>query len=162
MSDELCLKIRDLVLQENTMDQISVSIEVPYKTLEGWVSRNYRGFADKWRLYHIERRLKKAEENIDEALRMETLNRAMTKKGDMYEYSDPKLLKIKMDTSLFVAETVGKQIYSKRNEVTGANGGPLQVELTPEQRKRIAEYELRKTSNPGIAGETHSVLSGNG
>lgn len=125
LNDELCLKIREFVLQGKTQREIAKLCEIAEETIESWIWRNYKGFADKYRLYKVERRLKKAEENIDDFLEMETKNTGVTKKGDTFEYDDAKLKKIKADTSIFVAETLGKEIYSKRSELTGKNGEAL-------------------------------------
>ncbi len=125
LDDELCLRIRQWILEGKTIKEIAKLSEIPEETYEGWVWRNYKGFAEKLRFYKIERRLKKAEENIDEFLDMETENIGVTKKGDTFTYEDAKLKKIKADISTFVAETVGKKDYSKRSEHTGADGAAL-------------------------------------
>lgn len=143
------------------MKEIAPLCNIPYKTMERWMTQNYEGFADKMRSYKIERRLMRAEENIDEFLDMDTMNTGVTKQGEVFDYDDAKLKRIKADVSLFVAETVGKKDYSKRNELAGPNGGPIQTQelsLTPEQRKRIAEYELKRLSNPSSERKPDAVL----
>ena len=125
LNDELCLKIRQLILEEKSLSQIAKICGISFDTMQGWITRNYNGFTDKWKLYHAERKLQKAERNIEEFLEMNTENKACTKKGDIFTFDDPKLKKIKADVSLFVAETVGKVIYSKRTELTGKDGEPL-------------------------------------
>src|SRR5574343_1586027 len=91
LNEKLLLKIRSLVLEGHTQEEIANICEIPFKTIESWMSRNYKEFADKWRMYKQEWRLNKAEANVDEFLEIDTVNELVTKKGEKVEYDDPKL-----------------------------------------------------------------------
>jgi hypothetical protein len=66
-----------------------------------------------------------AERNIEEILEMETINYAKNKLGDLVEVNDTQILKVKADMSKFVSETLGKDKYSKRSELSGVDGKDL-------------------------------------
>lgn len=132
LTTELLLKIEGLVLQGKSMRDIAEDCEIPYKTMEGWVSRNFEGFRDKLKLYKNEWRLYKAVENIDEALELNILKPvfvngipARHQDGRILEEVDAKLVRIKIDNSHFVAETLGKDTYSKRQQLTDGDNRPL-------------------------------------
>lgn len=148
LDDELRLKIRDRLSELDsrpTMARISEITEVEYSTIKGWVFRNYQGFAEFLDGLKRDWKLRKAQENIEEFLTMDTLNTAVTKKGDTFEYTDAKILRIKADTTFFVAETLGKETYSKRSEITGKNGGPIEHKITDQEFETIlGEYGTRK------------------
>lgn len=67
------------------------------------------------------RLLSKAEKVLEETLDMDTLDA----KGNR----DNQAVKIKQDSAKFVAETVGKKKYSKRQEVTGLDGADIKHSL---------------------------------
>lgn len=72
--------------------------------------------------------LEKAENNLNEFLTMSTSQLRVV--GDeAIEVIDPQLAKIKQDTTKFVAERLGKNKYSTRNELTGKDGKELQPVL---------------------------------
>lgn len=104
LNDELFLKIRGLVLDGKNMKEVAEILEIPYKTMEGWVYRNYEGFADKMLAYKHEKLIQKAETNLDLLL-------------------DGEDDKIKADLSKFVLETLAKQNYSKKTETDVTSGG---------------------------------------
>lgn len=120
LSDELCLEIRDLVLLGKKELEIAKELEIDLKTFEHWIWRNYQGFADKWLTYKHERMLKKAERNLDEFL-------------DMDPESNPKREAVKADITKFVSETLGKKSFSKRTELTGAEGGEINLKWAGEK-----------------------------
>lgn len=70
------------------------------------------------------KRLLKAEKVLDEMLEMDTEIEVETEEGG-YTKTDTGLVKIKQDTAKFVAERLGKQKYSTRNELTGKDGKEL-------------------------------------
>jgi len=132
LDDALLLKIEGLVMQGKNLKEIAEECEISYKTMEGWVSRNYEGFRDKLKMYKNEWRLSLAEQNIDEALQLKITNPVIVSgvpqrnsDGTLMEVIDPKLIRIKIDNSHFVAETLGKDTYSKRQELVGKGGGSL-------------------------------------
>lgn len=80
-------------------------------------------FIDKVRRLNM---LEKAEKVLDDTLEMNT--ESHMKVGDeIVIKTDPALMKIKQDTAKFIAERVGKEIYSNRTEHTGSNGKDLTI-----------------------------------
>ena len=70
----------------------------------------------------------KAEKVLDEMLEMPVKRAVRRGKGDDVEEvveTDPGLVKIKQDTAKFAAERLGKDDWSTRQEITGAEGGPV-------------------------------------
>ena len=80
------------------------------------------------------KRLKKAEKVLDETLEMDSKNRRIIN-DEIIETEEPALLKIKQDTAKFVASGLGKAKYGTRQEMTGADGKPLVIQIS----KEIAE-----------------------
>lgn len=68
--------------------------------------------------------LNKAQRNLENNLDMNT---AVVKEvaGEQVAVIDPQLEKIKQTASIFIAKTVGKEVYSERQELTGSDGKPL-------------------------------------
>ncbi len=94
-------------------------------------------FQDKVRRLNM---LSKAEKVLDEMLEMPVETMKLEKNGDDYDEvvrTEPALVKIKQDTAKFIAERVGKDTYSNRTEMTGANGESFIP--NEEQKKKIGE-----------------------
>lgn len=84
-----------------------------------------RWFIDKEKRLNL---LNKAEEVLEDTLNMST--QTVKKVGDEEVIiEDPALIKIKQDSAKFVAERVGKHIYSTRNELTGKDGEQIQINV---------------------------------
>lgn len=86
--------------------------------------------------------LSKAEKVLDEMLDMPVETLKFEGKGEdavQVVVTDPALVKIKQDTSKFIAERLGKDDgYSSRNELTGKGGDKLiPVTLTDEQKAKL-------------------------
>ena len=131
LDDELKLKIKQELVDLNerpTMAKVSEISGIEYTTVKNWVFRNYKGFAEFLDGLKRDWKLNRAQENIEEFLTMETLNTGVTKKGETFEFDDPRLKKIKAETTFFVAETLGKKNYSKRTELGGLDGKDLQIQ----------------------------------
>lgn len=95
--------------------------------------------------------LEDAENTLQEIVKM----KAVDDEGK----NDVPLLRVKADVSKFLTSTLGKNIgYAQRTEHTGADGETLKLELTDEQRKRIAEYELRTISDTSKSEKTDAIL----
>ena len=165
LDNELRLKIRELILEGKTMKEIAEVLGLAYKTMEGWMTRNYEGFADSMHTYRLEWQLQKAQENINEALIMDDKEPvlrmgnepARDNDGKIITVRNPKLTKIKIDTSLFVAETVGKETYSKRSELTGKNGKDLQFKWVDDDDDNDNDTVQTKEVGEGIPPEQEAV-----
>lgn len=114
LDDELCLKIREFVLDGKTQKEIAKLCGLAEETIESWIWRNYKGFADRYRLYKNEHRLKKAEAFGDYLLNEE-------------QRKDKEILKLKQKEAEFIRETLGKKDYSKRSELGGVEDKPIIV-----------------------------------
>lgn len=94
-------------------------------------SENLLSLAPKWfqkaiEIYSDEEMLQDARTVLKDTLKMEVISHV--KMGDdVVIKTDPQLLKIKQDTAKFVAETIGKDKFSKRHEHTGKNGERLTI-----------------------------------
>jgi phage terminase small subunit len=79
-------------------------------------------------------RLMKAEKVLDEMLDMDILTKDET--------VDSALAKIKQDTAKFIAETIGKDRgYTKRQEMTGADGKDLTVQIIEDTELKDANSQ---------------------
>ncbi len=80
-------------------------------------AENITSIMPKWLSENIGRfgMLDKAEKNLLEFLEMET-------------EKDPKLVSIKADISKFIASRLGKSHYSERQELSGSDGKPLEIQ----------------------------------
>lgn len=128
LSNELKVKIRREIINSGerpTIAKVSEISGIGFDTVKNWIYSNYEDFQTFFDGLKRDWKLKKAEENLEEFLVMDTKNQLISKKGDVVEYNDPKILKIKADTTFFVSETLGKKNYSKRSELTGADGDRL-------------------------------------
>ena len=67
------------------------------------------------------KRLKKAEKNLDEVQDLNIKN----EEGKVI----PEILRERTKVDLFIAETVGKITYSKRTELTGKDGGNIEINI---------------------------------
>lgn len=67
------------------------------------------------------KRLKKAEKVLDKTLELEPIN----DEGKV----DTQLLKVQTDVAKFVGSTIGKNKYSTRNEITGKDGGKIEINI---------------------------------
>lgn len=110
-----------------------------------------------------EQMLRKAERNLDEILDLPTKVQAMGAFGPLWEGKgkDKKpvmtfatsLIKVKNDTSQFIAERLGKKKYGDK----GNTGVQLQVNVySPEQIKRVAARIFN--GEPEGAGESNRLL----
>lgn len=111
LTDELLDKIKECIINGNnlkeTADIIGKSDEVFYQ----WHSKNYSGLADKIEGWKRDRKIMLANKNIEDILIMDK--------------SDKESLKVIQDTSKFVLETLDRENYSKRSELTGKDGKDL-------------------------------------
>jgi phage terminase small subunit len=86
-------------------------------------SDNITGLMPEWLKENIGdyRRLSKAEKVLDKVLEMD----AVDQEGKL----DNQLLKTQTDVAKFVGSTIGKAKYSTRNEITGKEGGSIEINI---------------------------------
>lgn len=130
LDEEMFRKIKQSILDGKTLRDLAKDNEINEGTLYEWHSNNYLNLADKIEGWRRDRKLMLAEKNIEEILGMTTLNTLTRSNGEVYEATDTAILRVKADISKFVSETLGKDYYSKRSELTGKNGDALKVDVT--------------------------------
>lgn len=138
LNDELLRKIKQSILDGNDLKTTASVCGIVESTLYCWSSDNYLKLADKIEGWRRDRKLILANKNIEEILVMDK--------------SDKDKLKVISDMSKFVAETLGKDVYSKRSELTGAEGGPVNITKI--------NYILPNGNNDNTNGETAPSLPG--
>lgn len=128
LTEEVFEKIRESILAGNDLRETAKICKINEGTFYQWHSRNYSNLSDKIEGWRRDRKLLLAERNIVEFLEMDTKN-LMLKGKELVEQTDTGLVKVKADISKFVAETLGRDNYSKRNELTGKDGKDLNINL---------------------------------
>ena len=114
LTDDVLTKIKDCVIRGLKFREIAKELDIPETTIYTWSSDNYLDFAtlvDNWKR---DRKLILAVNNIEDILKMGV--------------NDKETIKVVSDMSKFVAETLGKDNYSKRNELTGKDGKDLTMQ----------------------------------
>lgn len=125
LTEEIATKIREEVIAGKLYKNIQKDLSIPSGTWDHWHRTNYHGFKDNLITYDHEYKLKLAQENITKVLKMDTIEPVIgmfgpildkkTKKAIVKE--NDKLIKIKSDMTMFVAETLGRKNYTKKIEV---------------------------------------------
>lgn len=128
MTSELVKKIKQSILDGNDLKTTAKICGIDEQKIYNWKYDNYLNISDKIEGWKRDRKLMLAEKNIEEFLTMTDTNIKETERG-IKEFKDSQLTRIKADISKFVAETLGRNDYSKRNELSGPNGKELQPVL---------------------------------
>lgn len=119
LTDELTLQIRAMVLDGLKYNKIQEILAIPANTWDAWVYKNYKDFRANLIDWKKERLLKKSEKLSEEIL--DTLH--LDEKGGV----STEILRIKQKESEFIRQTLGKQEYSSRQEITGKDGQAIVV-----------------------------------
>jgi hypothetical protein len=107
LTPELTLKIRKLVLDNVSYENIKQILEISDGTWDTWIYKNYMDFRTDLFNWKKERIIKKSEKTLEA----------------LVEADDDR---IRLDASKFMLETLGKDVgYSKRSELTGKDGKDL-------------------------------------
>lgn len=114
LTDELVAKIKECILDNKTLKETANICGIEINTLYRWSCDNYANLSDKIEGWRRDYKLKKADENIDAILELDVKDKDFTKTI--------------ADISKFVKETLDKENYSKRSELTGKDGGSLIVQ----------------------------------
>jgi len=114
MTPELIKEIKQSILAGNDLKTTAKVCEIDQQKIYNWHYDNYLNIRDKIEGWKRDRKLILAEKNIEDFLEMKTMNTGTTKKGDVFDYNDSSLVRIKADISKFVSETLGKKTYSKQ------------------------------------------------
>lgn len=138
LDDKLMREIKEGILKGLNLKEIANLRGIAEQTLYSWSRDNYLNLADKIENWKRDRKLLLAERNIEEFLEM--------------PHNTTDKMKVKADISKFVAETLGKDTYSKRGEITGKNGEAIQhtVDILTSYEGKTGKYHAKvPTSNNG-------------
>jgi len=133
LTDELFVKIKQSILNGNDLGKTADVCKISKSTFYTWHSDNYLKLADKIEGWKRDRKIMLAAKNVDEILQINVIEDKIGAFGPIKDPDTKKrikavntgILKIKADVSTFVLETLDKDNYSKRNEMTGKNGADL-------------------------------------
>ena len=117
LTEELFGKIKICVLEGKNIRETASFCEIPENTFYDWTARNYLNISDKIEGWQRDKRLRLANITSDTIQTLPVID----ENGKV----DKELLKIKQKESEFIRETLGKEIYSKRSELTGKDGKDL-------------------------------------
>lgn len=131
LSEELMLKIRDLVLDGKSIKDMSEILDIPYATMRYWSATNYQSFTDKLLSYKHERMLRKAETNLE-------------------VLQDSEDERVNLQANTFVLETLGKKNYAKKTETDITSGGKPIIQIASE----IVEKNNLNESNTSSEGNS--------
>jgi len=138
LTDELVKKIKQGVLDGLNLKEIAKQSKINEGTLYVWHSANYLNIADKVEGWKRDRKLMLATQNLEEMLQMSIKNTGATPTGDTFEYDDTGKLRVKADMTKFTLQTLGKETYSTRTELTGRDGGAIETkDVSDEQKNEI-------------------------
>lgn len=136
LTEDLLRKIKQSILDGNDLRATAKICGINELTLYDWTCDNYLNLTDKIEGWKRDRKLKLADTNIDGILCL--------------GIEDKDSLKVVADMSKFVKETLDKQNYSKRSELTGKGGEAL----IPENTEEIKELTKKLNAIHGGANIT--------
>lgn len=108
LTEELTLEIRGRILEGKNHITIQKELNIDDSTWDRWVWLDYKDFRKKLNEWKRERMFKKAELVLEDSLMSENE-------------------KIKQDTAKFLAERIGKDFYSSKQELD--NKGDLTIKI---------------------------------
>lgn len=136
---ELLKKIKQSILDGNDLRETARICGINESTFYVYHSDNVLNIADKIAGWKRDRKLMLANKNIEKILLLPT--------------EDKDYVKVVNDMTKFVAETLGKDSYSKRSELTGADGKELN---TSPLLVKIIDCDQNKNDNQSN-GDTNGV-----
>jgi len=116
LTEELTLKIRQLVLEGKTYKDIQETLNIPDNTWDTWIYKDYKDFRKNLQSWKAERLIKKTEKLSEEILDMSYISTREDK-----EVINTDILRVKQKEAEFVRETLGKADYSKKVEQEVSN-----------------------------------------
>lgn len=127
LTEENLGKIRQGILEGKLLKDIANICGISELTIYDWTCKNYQDINTKIEGWKRDRKILLATKNLEDYLEMKTDN--VIKVGDKDEIKrDSQLERIKADMTKFTLETLDKENYAKRSELTGKDGGSLIVQ----------------------------------
>jgi hypothetical protein len=130
LTESLLTEIKQGILDGLQLKEIAKLSEIPESTLYTWHSKNYLSLADKIEGWKRDRKLILADITSDTIQTLPV--------NDPNGKLDKELLRIKQKEAEFIRETLGKERYSKRTDIT--TGGK-------ELPQPILGYEILKDNS---------------
>jgi len=145
LTEELFGKIKICVLEGKNIRETASFCEIPENTFYDWTARNYLNISDKIEGWQRDRRLRLANITSDTIQTLPVLD----ENGKV----DKELLKIKQKEAEFIRETLGKEIYSKRSELTGKDGGNLVIQTINYADTNSPQLPAERLPDTNIQGD---------
>jgi hypothetical protein len=120
LDDALFKEIRKAIIEGKNLKETANVCGIDEQKLYNWKYDNFLNISDKIEGWKRDRKILMATRNLEEIL-------------DMQTSKDPALLRIKADMTKFTLETLDKDTYSKRNELTGKGGESLGTIVLPQK-----------------------------
>jgi hypothetical protein len=117
LTEEVLTKIKDMLLDGKSEKEVIQQLGIPRSTWYTWRHDNYNSFRSNIIDWRKEYKLEQADKVSDEIFNAIAI-------GDNGK-ADVTLLHLKQKEAQFIRETLGKDNYSKRNELTGKDGTEL-------------------------------------
>jgi hypothetical protein len=139
LTPKLSLQIRKRIITGMLNIEIQDELDILPSTWDSWYYRNTQGFRENLIRWKGERYLKKAEKLSGEIMDMPHVIR---------DEVNTKILSIKQKEAEFLRETLGKdEGYTKRNELTGKDGEPLNPDKEAKKQADSAVDEFLNIEN---------------
>lgn len=130
---EMVAKIKQCILEGKNLKETAKVCEISESTIYHWHCDNVAGIADKIEGWKRDRKVALADDRIEDILQLDPKEKEYT----------PSVLK----ASMFIKETLEKDYYSKRSELTGAGGKDLPTPIIPVDVSRNDVNEEDQGSN---------------
>lgn len=119
LSNSLSLQIRKLYLSGLKLEEIREKLGILKNTWDSWYYRDTQAFRSNFTFWRREKLLSKAEENlewfVDMPTEVEDIEDSDEEDGPRaVVVTDPRLVKIKLDATTYITDTIGKEVYSKK------------------------------------------------
>lgn len=121
LTEDVFKKIRQATLEGKNLQETANACELNRDSFYVWHSANYLNLADKIEGWKRDRKVMLAHGNLEEFLTMKA--------------EDPATLRVKADMTKFTLETLDKDVFSKRTELTGKDGEQLGVVVLPQRNE---------------------------
>jgi hypothetical protein len=137
INDDVRARIRTRILEGQKITEIQAEMGLNASTWDFMFWKDYKGFRQFVLDCHDERLRMLARKNLEEVAQMNT---------DGLE--DPRWLKIKTDTSQFIAERVDKERFGKTNEDNKSDKAPITIQVNNFKRLQKQKESLPPPEKP--------------
>lgn len=131
LTPELTLKLERAFKSNRDLRSAVDELGLNYKTVEGWITRDYQGLRTAYKLWKVEKALEKSESFSEELL--------STPHFDEEGKTDKDIMRLKLNEAQFLRETLGKTLYSKSQTNINLNANVDVSSLPEEDRSKLKE-----------------------